>query len=349
MNSHHLPAELWTKIAGLACTDGGLTGCSLSLVSRYMHSAAQPARYHSVLINGDRDADMFASRVDKLSPTSPIRHLVLYANQVDTGAGEEVFRRILHHASATLYTLHWYSPLYFEFFHHIIPSLTFPALDYLSIPTLTHWQALSSTPFPSLQILHLSYHVERDCVWKTIAQLAPSVSAVSFLLFGKEDLPKFLRVLLRAPEQAAPASGSPSPNVHDVGNNTSSSYAPGSAEEIQAKALAARLPRLKRVAVACFLPARGADASVQRALDDIAAACADRGDAEGGLYVWRFRAGSGDGKHLFLPDWMAIAEGSDGPWFEAPSKVTVGEAQYVAIRLHAVRAVDDLPCLACSS
>ncbi|PIL24375.1 hypothetical protein GSI_14128 [Ganoderma sinense ZZ0214-1] len=49
-----LPVELLTPICFLACTDGGPTACSLSLVSRHIHAVCRPARFHSVAFSGPR-------------------------------------------------------------------------------------------------------------------------------------------------------------------------------------------------------------------------------------------------------------------------------------------------------
>ncbi|KAI0672744.1 hypothetical protein C8Q78DRAFT_990163 [Trametes maxima] len=43
-----LAVELLTLIFSYACTDGGQTGCALSLVSRRIRDASRPARFHSV-------------------------------------------------------------------------------------------------------------------------------------------------------------------------------------------------------------------------------------------------------------------------------------------------------------
>ncbi|KAI0723805.1 hypothetical protein C8T65DRAFT_627483 [Cerioporus squamosus] len=47
-----LPVELITRISFLACTDGGMTACSLSLVCSYIRAAARPARYYSLSFHG---------------------------------------------------------------------------------------------------------------------------------------------------------------------------------------------------------------------------------------------------------------------------------------------------------
>ncbi len=42
------PVELLTQIFTYACTDGGYTGCSLSLISKHIRAVSRPARFHSV-------------------------------------------------------------------------------------------------------------------------------------------------------------------------------------------------------------------------------------------------------------------------------------------------------------
>ena len=44
--------EILHEIFKLACTDGGFTGCSLSLVSKHVRSTSRSARFHSVAVSG---------------------------------------------------------------------------------------------------------------------------------------------------------------------------------------------------------------------------------------------------------------------------------------------------------
>lgn len=46
--SGHLPTEVLEQIFLFACTDGGHTGCSLSLVSRHIRAVSRTARFHSI-------------------------------------------------------------------------------------------------------------------------------------------------------------------------------------------------------------------------------------------------------------------------------------------------------------
>ncbi|KAI0672742.1 hypothetical protein C8Q78DRAFT_990161 [Trametes maxima] len=45
-----VPVELLTLISFYACTDGGQTGCALSLVSRRIREASRPARFYSIAL-----------------------------------------------------------------------------------------------------------------------------------------------------------------------------------------------------------------------------------------------------------------------------------------------------------
>ncbi|KDQ59610.1 hypothetical protein JAAARDRAFT_56619 [Jaapia argillacea MUCL 33604] len=50
MKLFDLPQELWDEIFTFACTDGGFTGCSLSLVSQYIRNVSEPTRLHSIFL-----------------------------------------------------------------------------------------------------------------------------------------------------------------------------------------------------------------------------------------------------------------------------------------------------------
>lgn len=45
---YNLPLEVWQQILTLSCTDGGYTGASLALVSRFFHAASHPVRFRSL-------------------------------------------------------------------------------------------------------------------------------------------------------------------------------------------------------------------------------------------------------------------------------------------------------------
>ena len=54
------PSEIWHGIFALACTDTGLTGRSLSLVSRQFHDISEPLKYQSIAITRWRQLIAFS-------------------------------------------------------------------------------------------------------------------------------------------------------------------------------------------------------------------------------------------------------------------------------------------------
>ncbi|KDQ59170.1 hypothetical protein JAAARDRAFT_114773, partial [Jaapia argillacea MUCL 33604] len=62
------PPEIWSIICRLACLDGGFTGRSLSLVSRYIHHVSKPFKFQSVAVVGFKQMDGFASILETTPP-----------------------------------------------------------------------------------------------------------------------------------------------------------------------------------------------------------------------------------------------------------------------------------------
>lgn len=75
-----LAVELLTMISFYACTDGGQTGCSLSLVSKRIRAASRPARFYSVLLLG--------------SPSQIERFLLAY--QAECSRAPDALPRVRH-------------------------------------------------------------------------------------------------------------------------------------------------------------------------------------------------------------------------------------------------------------
>ncbi|TBU46377.1 hypothetical protein BD309DRAFT_954163 [Dichomitus squalens] len=74
---HHLPLELLENIFSYACTDGGHTGRSLSLVSRYFLDVVRPIRYGSVALTSLRQTKLFLTclKRERARTTVRVRHL----------------------------------------------------------------------------------------------------------------------------------------------------------------------------------------------------------------------------------------------------------------------------------
>ncbi|KAI0748362.1 hypothetical protein C8Q80DRAFT_1103938 [Daedaleopsis nitida] len=88
-----LAVELLTLISFYACTDGGQTGCALSLVSKRIHAVSRPARFFTVgLVSGPAKIEQFlqcyeaeCARTTEALPR--VRHLCLslFGKGLDTG------------------------------------------------------------------------------------------------------------------------------------------------------------------------------------------------------------------------------------------------------------------------
>ncbi|KAI0792967.1 hypothetical protein BC629DRAFT_333119 [Irpex lacteus] len=71
------PSEIHLKIFSLACTDGGRTGCALSLVSRHIRSTSFAARFRTVKLYGVPRMRRFLNTL-MATPSPPlISHLLL--------------------------------------------------------------------------------------------------------------------------------------------------------------------------------------------------------------------------------------------------------------------------------
>ncbi|KAJ3561801.1 hypothetical protein NP233_g9976 [Leucocoprinus birnbaumii] len=57
------PAEIWSKIFELSCTDGGQTGRSLALVSHYIHAVSKPYQYQSIALVGPHAIEHFGKTI----------------------------------------------------------------------------------------------------------------------------------------------------------------------------------------------------------------------------------------------------------------------------------------------
>ena len=86
------PIEIHHKIFALVCTDGGRTGCALSLVSRRIHATSFAVRVHTVALYGADHMREFLRMLESQRLSPPIvKHLFLY----DDSIGEIIPRTIV--------------------------------------------------------------------------------------------------------------------------------------------------------------------------------------------------------------------------------------------------------------
>ncbi|KAI0329561.1 hypothetical protein GY45DRAFT_859135 [Cubamyces sp. BRFM 1775] len=88
---HDLAVEVLEKIFAYACTDGGRTGYSLSLVSKYCYAVVRPLLLHNIALHSLRQIESltaYLEREQRLSPHSRVYHLFVST----TRDGEQVAR-----------------------------------------------------------------------------------------------------------------------------------------------------------------------------------------------------------------------------------------------------------------
>lgn len=73
----HCSAEVWGHIFSLACTDGGDTGRSLSLVCKYVRDASSPYKYKTIALRGQKQVQAFATMLFMSAKLPRVRNLLL--------------------------------------------------------------------------------------------------------------------------------------------------------------------------------------------------------------------------------------------------------------------------------
>ncbi|KDQ49220.1 hypothetical protein JAAARDRAFT_74749 [Jaapia argillacea MUCL 33604] len=84
------PPEILERIFKYACVDGGITGSSLSLVSRYIHNVSMGIRYQSIALDGLTQMRRFMCLLETIPPNSArVRDLFLSCYDKDGAAAVE--------------------------------------------------------------------------------------------------------------------------------------------------------------------------------------------------------------------------------------------------------------------
>lgn len=134
------PSEIWMKIIGYACLDGGKTGCSLALTCKHFNALSKDFRLLSVAISSIASLDMFIHNAVKHSPETTLthlRHLMLDLPSVP-GRNAEHFEvaGILWTVAPKLQSL-FLSPAAEDplaYFAQYSPQFQLPLLEYLTAP-----------------------------------------------------------------------------------------------------------------------------------------------------------------------------------------------------------------------
>ncbi|KAF5362034.1 hypothetical protein D9756_002463 [Leucocoprinus leucothites] len=77
MAAQNAPVEIWGKIFELSCSDGGQTGRSLALVSRYIHAVSKPYQYQSIALVGPHAIERFAKSLADSSQHRRVKYLFM--------------------------------------------------------------------------------------------------------------------------------------------------------------------------------------------------------------------------------------------------------------------------------
>ena len=160
-----LPVELITKIAFLACTDGGRTGSALSAVSKRIRDTSHPARYFTVSLAScperfDAFINTYESQRSRIPQTTPrVSHLFLSLLPVE---GEPMYRvpplpfeQMFHAYDKYLASLHTLGETYGPTLGRIIRALA-PDLETLTF-VRGEWKGVGAVhcAFPRLRELTL--------------------------------------------------------------------------------------------------------------------------------------------------------------------------------------------------
>lgn len=235
------PVEVWREITVMACTDGGYTGCSLSLVSRTMRDIVRNIRYASVALTAQHQYPAFVASLRNASGPVAIHHLFLsIALGTDEKVPQDCTDAILQAAAPSLRTLVVHG---LDFFW--MPDIVFPMLTDLSMPYI---DLPAAGKLPRLHRYHPYKQSFFDYLGYWLADSVPTLThlRLSDISQAIKVIP-FLRVLLHGP------SSPPAPIPEGVVRPTYFlSYAqthhwPGSDQEQHALDLAAKLPDLVHI------------------------------------------------------------------------------------------------------
>ncbi|KAI0722267.1 hypothetical protein C8T65DRAFT_628797 [Cerioporus squamosus] len=127
-----LPYELLGVIFSLACTDGGRTACSLSLVSKCIRDVSSTSRFHSVALRSG-------------SPSRMASFLATFALERARSRAAMPLLRHLYIASPATSTYHWFA-------RYVHPPDTWP---YFGTTFVGHALALLALVAPELETLVL--------------------------------------------------------------------------------------------------------------------------------------------------------------------------------------------------
>ena len=177
--------ELWQEIFTQACTDGGRTGCSLSLVSHRVREISTICRYNTIAVVGIRNIHTL-SDVLKASTSKPVI-LHLFIAYSSAQPSEEIsydqtqslvlpLQAIFSIAAPHVKTLYAYDVPHPDwcFRDESWCPIGFPRLEDVFIPFFTTDYDMFQCALPNLRRLHVDFYW--DDTLEALAQSTPSVT-----------------------------------------------------------------------------------------------------------------------------------------------------------------------------
>jgi hypothetical protein len=169
--------ELLQKIFSYACTDGGRTGCALSLVSHWIRAVATPVRFQTVSLTNVSQMRLFLSMLEAMPNPPRVSHLFLSHHACPArislmlSCDHTECISIVSLLSASLISLGAHLVhLPIKSTSLLQSKLSFPLLQDLSIGCSCGNMATSGLPlFPSLRRFHQFFtgsgsHLVRPCI-----------------------------------------------------------------------------------------------------------------------------------------------------------------------------------------
>ncbi|KAI0832905.1 hypothetical protein BC628DRAFT_1348894 [Trametes gibbosa] len=146
-----LPLEILQHIFQLACTDGGFTGCSLSLTSKAVRAAALPFRFHSVFLDASHQQRLrsFMSTYHEQSQLQPRMRLRVKHLYVTLSLDPPPRQTVVSH-SDTLEPGPWYLPEDMQaFFRMVSEDVSSLAVQVYPSSGVRTGKQISNDPIPA--------------------------------------------------------------------------------------------------------------------------------------------------------------------------------------------------------
>ncbi|KAH8073379.1 hypothetical protein BXZ70DRAFT_747504 [Cristinia sonorae] len=176
------PVEIVDDIFSRACTDGGLTGCSLASVSKAFHAVSLPHRFQSISVHSAAQIDRLLQRLeDTPHELRRVKHLYVNLPSIESISETRLpptnacrIERILCLIASDL---EMFALCSVENWESLLP-VELPALRELTIYASVSASAFThSLQAPRLERLHIaSYHSLPDNIDACITRIAPKLT-----------------------------------------------------------------------------------------------------------------------------------------------------------------------------